>query len=242
MANEFEFTDTQKGSVRETLLGAKAKSFDINELYKKAFGTAIIPYPAILADAIKNGEKPPFLDLESRLGLGTVKAVVGQFAKNEYGLAEFLPIKIKVNGFFGSTKIPGLYFEKSRRDTYMYLPLATASFRMKKKVVKSAPVGAQKIKGTVKEIVNLDDDYIRIRGMIIGENGEFPKDALSILKQVYNRNQSIQVFSELTSALGIHNVLFQELEIKEFKGTNEVVAYEMVGYSDGDPEDLSFEI
>jgi hypothetical protein len=78
----------------------------------------------------------------------------------------------------------------------MHLPYCVVRISGKKTVTRTALPERQ---GTVKELYNIDDYSISIKGFIIGQNRQFPEAELLQFKRVFEGRHSIQIDNALTN-------------------------------------------
>lgn len=76
------------------------------------------------------------------------------------------------------------------------LPYSVVRISGKKTIVKT-PVMYRK--GTVKELYNIDDYSISIKGFLIGENGQFPEADVDSLKDVYELKRAVELDNAITN-------------------------------------------
>lgn len=110
----------------------------------------------------------------------------------------------------------------------------------RKNIVETALVGTQR-RGTVKELINIEDWNIRIRGLAITYDNPFdyPEDQVKALNDLYNRNESLEIMCALTRLLGIYRLVIREFNLPEMIGVQHAQAYEFLCTSD---EDFTLEI
>lgn len=148
----------------------------------------------------------------------------------------------KTNSDFGSTlrkKDAGgrWYFMPvvlEHKGTEYEIPNAVISIRGKKNIVETAMVGR---KGTVKELISVDDYDIRIAGVCL--DADFPDSQLGDLAELYNINESVTLKCALTDIFldEEDKVVIKSIDFAEMKGceTAQVFTMELV-------TDRSFEL
>lgn len=96
------------------------------------------------------------------------------------------------------------------------IPNAIISFTGKKSIVETAMVGR---KGSVKELINIDDYEISIQG--VASSDDFPEDALTELNELYNINETINLNCALTDIFLTKGagVVIKSVDISAMKGT-----------------------
>lgn len=134
--------------------------------------------------------------------------------KSPLGLTLFMPIKI------GALQLPNE---------------PTIVITGKKTIVETGLVGSTR-KGTVKELICIDDYAMTIRGVIInyGSKNIYPEDEVFALHNMYLKNEALAITSALTELLGIQRVVIKELTFLEMVGVQHAQAYELQCVSDED--------
>lgn len=114
------------------------------------------------------------------------------------------------------------------------IPNAVISIRGKKSIVETAMVGR---KGTVKELISVDDYEIRIAGVCL--DVDFPDQQINALNELYNINESVTLKCALTDIFldEEDKVVIKSIDFAEMKGceTAQVFTMELV-------TDRSFEL
>jgi hypothetical protein len=114
------------------------------------------------------------------------------------------------------------------------IPNAVISIRGKKTIVETAMVGR---KGTVKELISVDDYEIRIAGVCL--DVDFPDQQINALNELYNINESVTLKCALTDIFldEEDKVVIKSIDFAEMKGceTAQVFTMELV-------TDRSFEL
>jgi hypothetical protein len=153
--------------------------FDLAELYRQTFGGR--PYQVL--NSQETPEDVPFR-IEGRAE--DISQLSGSQLKTEYlGKEIWLPVKfVGLNaGEFGASEL--------------LLPYATVKITGKKTIVKT-PLAERK--GTVKEVFNIDDYIINIKGFVIDDaKRTWPEKEISILKKLYELNEAVQLDNALTN-------------------------------------------
>ena len=120
------------------------------------------------------------------------------------------------------------------KGTEYEIPNAVISIRGKKSIVETAMVGR---KGTVKELISVDDYEIRIAGVCL--DVDFPDQQINSLNDLYNINESVTLKCALTDIFldEENKVVIKSIDFAEMKGceTAQVFTMELV-------TDRSFEL
>lgn len=75
------------------------------------------------------------------------------------------------------------------------LPIATLSIKGKKTIVETPLTGRR---GSVKELISVDDYEISLHGVIVGADGNYPEDQIKQFSELYELNESITLISGLS--------------------------------------------
>lgn len=104
------------------------------------------------------------------------------------------------------------------------IPNAFISFTGKKNIVETPMVGR---KGTVKELINIDDYEISIQGVVQAE--DFPEAELVALNELYSINESVILKCALTNVFLEEDdkVVIKNIEVSDMKGTDSFVIIKM---------------
>jgi hypothetical protein len=101
-------------------------------------------------------------------------------------------------------------------------------------------VGSRR-KGSVKELISIDDDSITIRGIIVNTKStrDYPEDEVLALKELIDRPEALAIECGLTELLGIYRLVIEDWDLPEIRGFQHAQAYELKCTSD---EDWNLEI
>lgn len=104
------------------------------------------------------------------------------------------------------------------------IPNAFISFTGKKNIVETPMVGR---KGTVKELINIDDYEISIQGVVQAE--DFPEAELVALNELYSINESVILKCALTNVFLEEDdkVVIKSFDVSDMKGTDSFVIIKM---------------
>lgn len=110
------------------------------------------------------------------------------------------------------------------KDKEYEIPNAVISFTGKKTIVETPMVGR---KGSVKELINIDDYEIRIQAM--AQDKDFPEAALTELNEIYNINESITLKCALTDLFLVADdkVVIKSIDISDMKGEETLTVFTM---------------
>ncbi len=75
-------------------------------------------------------------------------------------------------------------------DNFLDIDYCTTNVTMSKTIIRTA---VAERKGTVKEMFNVDDYKFTIKGMLIGENRQFPESQITQLKNLFETTQPVML-------------------------------------------------
>ena len=105
-----------------------------------------------------------------------------------------------------------------------------------KKIVKTEIQGRN---GSVKEYIGDDDYQIQINGVITGNNGHYPAEKVSQLKQILNAPVAIPIASTYLNNLGIHVIVVDSYQLDQDAGGYSYQKFSISCMSDT-PQELRF--
>lgn len=105
----------------------------------------------------------------------------------------------------------------------------------RKNILETPLVGSTR-KGTVKELISVEDYDITIRGVAINlkSNLVYPEDEVKRLHDLFNRNEALEIECALTNLFGIYRVVIKQVAFPEMRGLQHAQAYEFQCVSDED--------
>ncbi|MES2701869.1 MAG: DUF6046 domain-containing protein [Bacteroidota bacterium] len=116
------------------------------------------------------------------------------------------------------------------------LPYPVISMSSKKTFVETALTERS---GTVKELINVQDYEITVRGFLIGTTHEFPESEMTQLRSIYEKNIAVSISSALTDIFLLRprrnssdKVVLKELVLPSLTGVKNVRPYELRMVSD----------
>ena len=116
------------------------------------------------------------------------------------------------------------------------LPYPVVSISSRKTIVET-PLTERR--GTVKELINIQDYEITIRGFIIGKPNEFPESDVTLLRTIYEQNTPISIQCPITDIFlvrpernGSDEVVISDLKFPSIQGVKNVRPYELHLISD----------
>lgn len=197
--------------------------FSINALLERAFGVGRgLPFDSSRAETPQIRTEQPFEDVP---------------ASNDQEGAEFMQMRLSVNSslptgqsVFMPMRLGGLVLPNE--------PSIIVSSR--KNIVETALAGSSR-RGTVKELISVEDWSVTIRGVVINYDSVlvYPEDEVKALRDLYERNEALDVESALTNLLGIYRLVIKEFLLPEMIGIQHAQAYQFICTSD---EDFTLEL
>jgi hypothetical protein len=107
----------------------------------------------------------------------------------------------------------------------------TISISNRKTIVETPMVGRN---GTVKELINLEDYELTIRGIALNHQDtiNYPEDMIKALHQLYRRNESLEIECGLTALLNLKYIVLKSFSLPEMQGVQHAQAYEFTAVTD----------
>lgn len=98
------------------------------------------------------------------------------------------------------------------------------------------PVAGGRRKGTVKEIISEDDHVLRIRGIIVNDQGIYPATEVLALRTLLKSKKSLPVVNAVCRIHGISRIVFERWRFFDMEGVPAAQAYEIYAISDEEIE------
>lgn len=104
------------------------------------------------------------------------------------------------------------------------IPNAVIRISGKKKIVETDMIGR---KGSVKELISIDDYEITVSGIIVAD--DFPEEGIMEINELYNINESVKLKCALTDIFmeTDDKVVIKDIDFQEMKGTEHVQLFSM---------------
>lgn len=103
---------------------------------------------------------------------------------------------------------------------------------LQKTIVETATVGEDR-KGTVKEYINTEDYQIDIKGICIGENGNYPAKQVKDINDLVATNEALEVKDNLFFNLfDIQKIVLKSVRFEEMEGEESLQKYYISAVSD----------
>lgn len=182
--------------------------FNIAKVLVSALGYKGLPYPGVWFPSGKITGKEPEYQYEGQAkGVRTHSDLGSVLRKQDaQGRYYFMPVVLEHKG------------------KEYEIPNSVISFTGKKNIVETAMVGR---KGSVKELINIDDYEISIQGVV--QSDDFPEAELVELNELYNINESVILKCALTNVFLEEDdkVVIKSLDVSDMKGTDSFVIIKM---------------
>ena len=197
MASKYTFKEVGQTAKR-------ISTFNIGELLLNFIGYKGVPYPG-----------------------GFLSRTPGKYGADEYSYPGE-PASEKTSSDFGSTlrkrDAQGRWYFMPVELGGVELPNTVISIRGKKTIVETAMVGR---KGTVKELISVDDYEIRIAGVCL--DTDFPDQQINALKELYDINESVTLKCALTDIFldEEDKVVIKSIDFAEMRGCETAQAFTM---------------
>ena len=190
----------------------------IGTLFEKVFGyqsTAFDPkFDKVVGDRVND------INRKDTSALGSP-----YYGLDIFGREYYLPIKVS-------------YVEDATTGIlkYVELPHPVLAISSSKNIVKTQ---LTERRGTVKELINVDDYKISIKGFAIAKTNEFPEDVITTLRELYEQNVVIGISNAITDIFllrpdrkGSDKVVITDFRLPQVVGVKNVRPYELELLSD----------
>jgi len=188
--------------------GQRGSKYDLNEMYRNAFGHIRPPYPTVVAESRTVGLNP----------VGTVRALRGLF-RFASGLGADYTMPTSLNGWqLPNEPIIRINASKDIKETKL-TRLDSNGFINRQNVL---------------EEINQNNYRIRLRGLLINEEDpdDYPEEQLRKLREIVLSAGSVTINNALTDMWGISRIAIEDFDLEELRGNISVQSYSIVGYSD----------
>ena len=205
-------------------------SFSLGELFEQTFGYKTKAFDPQFSPV--TSVKAPQRKEQSTQGSS-------YYAKNAAGKEYYMPVTLT---YPDTTPLPATNNSFSPSDESLTilkkwnLPYPVISITCKKTIVETV---LTERRGTVKELINIQDYEIVIKGFIIGANGEFPEGEIATLRTIYEQNVPLSIQCPLTDVFllrpdrkGSDQVVITSLSFPPISGVKNMKSYELHMVSD----------
>lgn len=188
------------------------------------FGQARLLRPYQVGDARKPDNSRPYADQEIVVTESEVKSMLGT--------PVIMPVRV----------IAGSYAQRNEKGetTFVqypeYLLPATTIIEVSqaKNIIRTQVAGRR---GTVKEYISQDDYSIRLSGIIVNYENEYPPEGdIRIFNEVMSVPGALEVECEFLQWLGVYDIVVQDADILTLKGYSHIVGFRVNAWSDLNPE------
>jgi hypothetical protein len=143
---------------------------------------------------------------------------------------------VQVRGSLASTLPNGRQVFMPMRLGGLVLPNEpSVSITSRKNIVETALAGSTR-RGTVKELIAVEDWQVVIRGVALNYQSTkyYPEDQVKALRDLYERNEALEVMCALTNLMGIYRLVIRDFQLPEMIGVQHAQAYQFTCTSDED--------
>lgn len=193
-------------------------NFDINTLFKQAFGFGRgKPFDSSQAQEPQIRHEIDFDDLPT---------------SNDDEGTEFVQVRNSLNATLADGRV---IFMPMRLGGLILPNEPSISISSRKNIVETALTGSTR-RGTVKELISIEDWQVTIRGIAFNEKSKvvYPEDQVKSLRDLYEKNESLEVMCALTNLMGIYRLVITGFELPEMIGVQHAQAYQFTCVSDED--------
>src|ERR1035437_8005772 len=202
-------------------------SFNLADLFEQTFGYKTKAFEPEFVPVLSI--KPPF-----RIEQGTHGSPY--YAMYELGTEYFMPITLTYPDVTPLPVAPaGIPFSEGDNSFTILkkwnLPYPVISITSRKTIIET-PLTERR--GTVKELINIEDYEIIVKGFIIGNTNEFPESDVTTLRAIYEQNTSLSIQCPLTDIFllrpdrsGSDKIVIQALKFLPVTGVKNIRPYEL---------------
>jgi hypothetical protein len=196
------------------------------DVYNAVFGYRALPFPAAISGNIKEASTNGYVAddypeaktaMEEKASSNKGEKLSNQgailYRKEANGSEAFCPIDI---------------YHPGTKKTYS-LPYSTISVTRSKNIQETALPGQ---KGSVKELIQVEDIKLIIRGIILGD--DLPETEISSLNELFEINEPVQLRSAFAEIFmqADNTVIIRDMDFPDMKGISGAQAYSMNIVSD----------
>lgn len=154
--------------------------YDIPGILSEIIGYRGLPFPAAIANTEGGYDAEEYDPSASMFERQQMINGTELYKQDFRGIWYFMPVYI------------------SHKGKRVELQNAVISITGEKIIVKTPLVGR---KGSVKELISIDDYKINITAFIHSDDGTYPAEAISEVKELYNINEAVEIISVLTDLI-----------------------------------------
>lgn len=111
------------------------------------------------------------------------------------------------------------------------LPCAVVSVTGKKRIVETPLVGRR---GTVNELIGVDSYEVNITAALIGEDKNYPEQAIKQMRDLYELNEAVELISALTDLIFEEDdkVVFDKIDFPSSRGSEDLQIVKLTAHTD----------
>ncbi len=211
-----------------------AITFNLADLFEKTFGYITLAFKPDFKPVSGAGNQDP--RFPSRVEQGAQGSPY--YAKDALGTEYFMPVSLVYTDSAAEAQSGDVVGANNNSGTQRKwdLPYPIISVTSRKTIVET-PLTERR--GTVKELINIQDYEITVRGFMIGSSEEFPENDVTTIRTIYEQNAALSIQSPITDIFllrpdrsGSDQVVIRELKFPALKGVKNVRPYELHMVSD----------
>jgi len=159
------------------------------------------------------------------------------YTKDALGVEYFMPVKLTYQD--SQTNAQGTGLQGSNTTGTLkdwWLPYPVISITSRKTIIET-PLTERR--GTVKELINIQDYDIVVRGFIISATNDFPENDVTTLRTIYEQNTALSIQCPLTDIFllrpdrsGSDQVVIRAINFPSINGFKNIRPYELHMVSD----------
>jgi hypothetical protein len=202
-------------------------TFSLADIFERTFGYKTSAFEPEFSEV--QGNRSPGRKEQGALGSP-------YYSTDAFGKEYYMPVTIKYPDSGKASQQNGSDGVGSGVLKKWDLPYPVISLSSRKNIVETT---LTERRGTVKELINIEDYEITIRGFIIAKENEFPESEVTTLRNIYEQNVALSIQSPLTDIFllrpdrsGNDQVVIKELKFHEVSGVKNVRPYELRMVSD----------
>ena len=199
-------------------------SFSIADLFEKTFGYKTQAFDPLFDPVTGDGG----VNSLTRTEFGAHGSEY--YADDALGREYFMPVKVMYPDNESTSNAQADVLKT------WYLPYPVISITSRKTIIET-PLTERR--GTVKELINIQDYEIVIKGFIINRSNEFPEIDVTTLRSIYELNASLSIQCPLTDIFllrpdrsGSDQVVIYDLKFPAISGVKNIRPYELRMISD----------
>ena len=197
-------------------------TIDIARIFKDTWGFVGLPFPEIIVRGIPTRNQTTFA--------GSDFPNIRPWSERRDKSAKGVSYRVVTSG--GAEAFLPIWLSEQTRNALEYLlPNTMLSMTSRKNIVKTNLVNRD---GSVKEEISMNDWELRIRGVLVSTDNNYPESEKQLLVEWYKKRKALNIQNVKTSiCLDDHErVVIEELSFPEIRGFENTQPYEMLLSSD----------